>query len=977
MEEIYKTEKIYNIYKIQKYNTKKENSKIISGDIDYICEKIKKDKAYHLCYSNEDDVIIFLDIDHIHDEQEFYNIVDYLCDYFDIEFDERDDNICYTKSIKENNELSYHISIPKFYSKCKNLKHIFEHFKLVYPQIQKYIDTSIYKTNNLFRLPNQTNEVKKYIHEIINGTALDFIINYIPVTTKEYIDSKLYIFNKNKIQSDILDNKIKIIPKILDVPNMTKIDDLEYKLFNSLSISRFDDREQWIKIGCLIYSLYKQNGLSLYIELSKKSDKFKNEVDVINTYNSFHLKKYTIKTLYYLSKIDNPEYFNSIIPKKIITEKQNVITIDKRYLLDNNKLDDDDILTNNINNFFTNNSLHCMSIKSPYDTGKTQMIKSIINKYQPVKVLFISYRVSLSVDLYNNFKTLNFKSYLDKDFTSNRLIIQIESLTKLLNNDFIDEYTNFVKEFDLIVVDEIESILSQFSSPTFKNESKTTYNYLTELLKSAKKCIFLDGDICDRGYSFINSISENQINILNVVKFNKKIYNIVNDRDYFINDIIDKLNNNNKIVVVCQSRRESENFYKLLNDEFPNKKISVFTSLSNDNDKKADVNTSWLLDCLIYSPVFEAGVSFDLHHYNYIYGILCNGSNSQRAFMQMMSRVRKIEQNNILILNDKLFKLNEINHYINYDDMQEHIKTLNIYPMEIQYIIKDNVKIQHKTFDNYTRNYIYNEIENYNKSSYYFLSKLKDIIENKGHIFNYIENVEKCDDKHHEKGTNELYNEILNANDININEYELIESKKKNNECKRHEKIESLKYYYINKLCLSKLNINIIKQYYNKTYLINNFISIIDITNYKQNDEAQNIKNYNKLLLIKQLLLDFNISNIFDSNYNISEIQFNNYFDYSIINNKLFNNESSIFYNITKFNKELLTNKKKLGIINSIFANYSLKLSSLKKKSNGYVLEILNNIDEIIKQKISNQNYKINDANNIFSCNKCDLIELY
>ena len=147
--------------------TRKENSKIISGDIDYICEKIKKDKAYHLCYSNEDDVIIFLDIDHIHDEQEFYNIVDYLCDYFDIEFDERDDNICYTKSIKENNELSYHISIPKFYSKCKNLKHIFEHFKLVYPQIQKYIDTSIYKTNNLFRLPNQTNEVKKYIHEII------------------------------------------------------------------------------------------------------------------------------------------------------------------------------------------------------------------------------------------------------------------------------------------------------------------------------------------------------------------------------------------------------------------------------------------------------------------------------------------------------------------------------------------------------------------------------------------------------------------------------------------------------------------------------------------------------------------------------------------------------------------------------------------------------------------------------------------
>ena len=96
------------------------------------------------------------------------------------------------------------------------------------------------------------------------------------------------------------------------------------------------------------------------------------------------------------------------------------------------------------------------------------------------KNLFISYRISLSIDLMNNFKELGFHTYLDKDYSKNRLIIQIESLTKLLNNDFIDEYTNFVKQYDLIILDECESILSQFNSPTFKNESRVTYNYLTE-----------------------------------------------------------------------------------------------------------------------------------------------------------------------------------------------------------------------------------------------------------------------------------------------------------------------------------------------------------------------------------------------------------------------------------------------------------------------------------------------------------------
>ena len=144
----------------------------------------------------------------------------------------------------------------------------------------------------------------------------------------------------------------------------------------------------------------------------------------------------------------------------------------------------------------------------------------------------------------------------------------------------------------------------------------------------------------------------------------------------------------------------------------------------------------------------------------------------------------------------------------------------------------------------------------------------------------------------------------------------------------------------------------------------------------KQNQEAENIKKYNKLILIKQLLLDFNINNIFDNNYNISESEFTNYFDNSINNNKLFSNESQIFYNIPKTN-QIMSNKKKICIINTILSNYSLKICSNKKKSNGYNLQILNNIDEIIKSKMLFTHYDFYDSNKIFNCNKCDLIELY
>ena len=76
-------------------------------------------------------------------------------------------------------------------------------------------------------------------------------------------------------------------------------------------------------------------------------------------------------------------------------------------------------------------------------------------------------------------------------------------------------------------------------------------------------------------------------------------------------------------------------------------------------------------------------------------------------------------------------------------------------------------------------------------------------------------------------------------------------------------------------------------------------------------------------------------------------------------------------------NKDSST-KQKLGYINSILANYCLKLSCKNKmKRYGYKIDILFHADEIIKRKLSRNNYTIFDNNKIFNCNKCDLMELY
>ena len=376
------------LFKISTYNLKKINYAKCIFNEDEIKNEILNDNSYHIQYKNTDDVIIFFDIDHVETEKTFNSILKIITDFFDIDNDE----ISYTKSIKTD-ELSYHISIPKYYIKCSEMKIIIDNFKNMYPIFSKYFDNSIYKKTNIFRLPYQTNKEKQISHSIIQGNPIDFIINHIGYFSKNFYESEIYKYNlenKHIINTSIIETKQTIKQNIKIKQD---INETELKLFNILNIERLDNYNEWIKIGCLIYSLYEKNGIELYIQLSKKSTKFISEDEVIQKYNTFSKRIYSIRTLHYLCKRDNPDEYNKIITKVDNDEDEiiNPIYIDKRYLLDlNSKLNNNnDLLTSTINNFFDNDNFKCLSIKSPYDTGKTQLLKSIITKYNQKKILFI------------------------------------------------------------------------------------------------------------------------------------------------------------------------------------------------------------------------------------------------------------------------------------------------------------------------------------------------------------------------------------------------------------------------------------------------------------------------------------------------------------------------------------------------------------------------------------------------------------
>ena len=224
--------------------------------------------------------------------------------------------------------------------------------------------------------------------------------------------------------------------------------------------------------------------------------------------------------------------------------------------------------------------LKSLNIRSPYDTGKTQLLKQILTKYNPQRVLWVSYRLTLSYDLFSNFSPFNFKIYTDNDFDADKLIIQAESLLKLINDK------SDIKKYDLIIIDEVESSLRQFNSTkTFKGNAPKSFDLLVSLLKHPKtKMISLDCDLDDRTHEFTSHLGKS-INIHNISKFNTKTINVMNVKDDFENKIFQDLDLNLKLVIPTMSATKGKDMYDKLQTKYPDKVILYYSGITSDEEK--------------------------------------------------------------------------------------------------------------------------------------------------------------------------------------------------------------------------------------------------------------------------------------------------------------------------------------------------------------------------------------------------------
>jgi len=928
---------------------------------DEIYENIRDERIKHV-YENieEEQIKLFLDIDLKQEEQgriAFDKLIDEILDLMTEQL--KKINVYNPRIIilgaNTSSKLSAHIIYPDIIFRSINdmkwfmldIEHEYIHNKIIDVRVYKrtclrtLYSSKMGKNNELkfYRGINYENIQQAYIYTseekdkkqlffdtlILHGTNGKKTIEYALPEMKQKQKRAIKIAGIKEIINDDNDIDLTTISKYVKL----------------LDVKRANDYQLWIDIGMQIYNC-NTSGLEIWKEFSKQSEKYE-EGECEYYWTKFIKISYNgIGSLKFNAKKDNPEGYETEMYdlEKRIYE---AINIDRDYMLDK-----DDRISNGktaftkiVKKWMEYDEFKILAIQSAYNTGKTTFLMKLIEEYNIKRVLFISYRRTLTYDVFNNFKRIGFTSYLDKKYKNDKIICQVDSLTHIPTENI--NGLEVIKTFDLIIMDECESILYHYNSTTLK-QKEYVYDLMYGMIKNSKKLLMMDGDFANRSYVYGREFGEVKV-IMNKKKKNQKHVKLVRYIDMFNKSLDDDLKQKMRICLVTMSSTMATEYYEKYKDMY---KCKLYCNTVDDKEiaKLINVNDEWSrdkCDLLIYSPIVEAGVNYDADSFDKAYCILCNKSTTPRALLQMLSRVRNYTNNEIMMYTNHLPIKQKANFY-RFEEMQSHIlKMHDKYLPKIHIEDKELGKmIVSYKYTSYVTNLIYNEVETCNKMPYYFIAYLIKMLVEKGHTYEIMryEKVEKDENASGKKNKRiELINEFMKIENINKKTYGELCDKKKRNECTKEDKQKIDKYKYKLEWKLDEITKEHLDKFYGKTEVLRNLKMIKGESNYKiEENYYKEIKNIEKVNVVKNVICDlgYDISNI---NLMLKREDFEKNTKNIIKKNRLFIDENvcKLFdfhkTEIKGINTKMEKNNKSfMGFINKLLKSYGIKIKSKNKK---------------------------------------------
>lgn len=525
-----------------------------------------------------------------------------------------------------------------------------------------------------------------------------------------------------------------------------------------------------IELNKIIEEVTNVSGDGMLLELVKK-----------NNADAYH----KLVDKYLSHKIDTPKLVDTYdfaerlnLNQKYLTKDKNIDSFVQRYL---------------------NSDVKTLCIKSSYGTGKTTLIKDICNKYK--RVLFVSYRVTLAVNIHGLFT--GFKNYTDNIFDADKQIIQLDSITKLKN-----------VKYDIIVLDEVEGLLNHLGAKTLLEKRKgavvskfiEVFDHLRLVCKHSKKVIALDGDIDDRSMVFCHNIEQKAPFYFINNTFKPHSYNIVfhQNNERFNKILDDNMKAGKKVCLISMSQSLLEDYY----DKYRNEnKIMFYTGNSDDDEKMKlkNVKNEWKGKgvSVFYSPTIESGVDYDTNvlddTFDVCLMILSGKSTSQRGLCQMMIRIRKFKENTINVLLNGVPYQDHYNRYQTYNETKLYYKVIRRDSVDVD---EDGNVIDSTRMKLLDVIQCHNKTEEVNKMP--FLPKFIDMLKTKGHTIEEFDD-ELAKDKNTIKERKIVYQAVCSQSNITEEEKNEITQRIKSKKATSDDKYKIIKYW-IQTISMTDLN---------------------------------------------------------------------------------------------------------------------------------------------------------------------------
>jgi hypothetical protein len=548
----------------------------------------------------------------------------------------------------DENKFSYHILLaPTKIAAYNNLD-----VKLVVDDIRKtlpeyilssnLIDFGVYKDVQNFRLatchkPNETR-----IKKLINISWEDSLIR-------------------------VYKNDIKILPEI-KAKKRARVDEFDKEVNDNLYNEMIDLCQEYINDSFAVRD-FKDNIITFmrleptYCDLCDKTHDNDNTLYI--KHNNGFVYRHCFKSSkqgIYLGTIKHAELINNIqndeLKIKSFQELRKLRLESVITKVKNNKIKDTEVLWNKHKNKNVYNEDHIndyelvktLVVHANMGLGKTKKLKEhLVKHFENKRIIFLSFRQTFTSELIRVLKDLDFKQYSDitGEIRESRIIIQIESLHRL----------NSKIKYDLIIMDEAESIFNQFNSGLGRNPRLCTAKF-NSIMRETEYVLLMDANISDRSYNLISRYRD-----IESVLYHRNEYKnakgskwrFTYDTGTWIAAIKESINNNENIYIPTNSLRIANTIKELIAQEYPDKSILIYSSETDKAEKKKDfenVAKKWICGCLIITPTCTAGVSFEEDHFDKVFPYFNNMSCDVETCRQMVARVRNVKTKEYITLLD-------------------------------------------------------------------------------------------------------------------------------------------------------------------------------------------------------------------------------------------------------------------------------------------------------------------------------------